>query len=546
MVGPGVERLLANLERSDVGRVRGSFDRDYWAWKFRDYPPMMLQTASHALALAWRSEMADNPWHRNERLAAWVAGALEWTLDRQHRNGAFDQVVPNDQDVGATLGIAHSLGEVYRILEEPLDTELRTRILESVHRACRFSRGRQESHGFVSNHVAMFGLAFQVAGEILDDATWTECGAEQIGYVLARQSAEGWYEEYGGADPGYETLGIRYLADYWARTGNAEVLGSLERSLDFLSRLIHPDGSLGGPHGSRHVSLYYPSGFEQLSGHLAVASRIARFMADRLDRRNVVVPSVCDPENLPSLCASYLEACRVEGTPNDEPADMPCHRLEGLRVFEDAGIGVVGTERLYAVVGCAKGGVCRVHDRLTERLLYEDAGYVIERGADLWSSQLSGMGSLSEGGSDEAGSITIACSTRFARVRQDLPTPFAFLVLRILNLTLWRSLLMGSLFRRAIARRLITGRREAPVTLNRVLTFEPDGFRLLDRLEPDTRLRVSKLRLARRFKAMHMGSAHYYHPSELTATPGLPAAEAERMLASLREGRPAVWELEVR
>jgi len=38
--------------------------------------------------------------------------------------------------------------------------------------------------------------------------------------IYDHQSREGWYEEYGGADPGYQTLCTFYLARLWQYTGD--------------------------------------------------------------------------------------------------------------------------------------------------------------------------------------------------------------------------------------------------------------------------------------------------------------------------------------
>jgi len=92
-------------------------------------------------------------------------------------------------------------------------------------------------------------------------------GEAEVSEIMGRQSPDGWYSEYGGADPGYESLGIYYLAKVWARTQDASLLGSLRRSIHFLTHAVHPDGSVGGAYGSRCTSLYMPGGLEMLAAH---------------------------------------------------------------------------------------------------------------------------------------------------------------------------------------------------------------------------------------------------------------------------------------
>lgn len=537
---PALRRLIANLNRSEAGPARGAFDRDYWAWGFRDFPPIMLQSAAYPLALAWARRTPGDDLSGNPRLADWIGLSVDWTLGRQHRSGAFDQVFPNDQDVGATLGIAHALCRVYDLVGSAWTSPRRERALEAIDRACRFASGRDESHAFVSNHVALFGLAMHLAGELLDRPAYRDRSRGYMQQVLAHQSEEGWFEEYQGPDPGYETLGINYMAQYWERTGDADVLDALRRSVAFLAHFIHPDASLGGAYGSRHVSLYYPAGFEILATAVPEAASIAAFVASGLEAGRVVTPAVADPMNLPSLCASYLEAAsRCAG---EAPAGgLPCHELEGARVFPRSGLAVVGTGRLYVVVAGRKGGLARIHDRRSGALVYEDAGYVVTVDGREWTSQVADperADALAEGHGEP---IELLASAAFTAVNKPVPTPFTFLVLRFLNLTVWRSLALGNLLRRALVRRFILGRKPEPLRLERAIRFSATGVHIEDRLVPERPLPVDSVERPRTFVAIHMGSSQYLHPWELDALPRLPPERGEAMRAALRDGRVATF-----
>lgn len=207
---------------------------------------------------------------------------------------------------------------------------------------------------------------------------------------------------------------------------------------------------------------------------------------------------------------------------------LPCEDLQEIRHFPDACITVAGTPHYYAIVNGAKGGVCRIFDRSTSRIAYEDAGYIVGTPAISWSSQL-----LGQGRSDPVvGGHEVACTTALAEVRQELMTPLKFVVLRLLNLTAFRSVRLGSRLRRIIIGRLITTRRSGPLRLDRLLTFGADFVRVRDRLSSLHPLRVESVALPRSFMAVHMGSAKYFHPSELEPTP---AASVAGMAQALSE-----------
>jgi len=174
---------------------------------------------------------------------------------------------------------------------------------------------------------------------------------------------------------------------------------------------------------------------------------------------------------------------------------------------------VAGTATYYAVVNAHKGGLCRVFSKQRERLVYEDAGYVVRAAKKRWSSQFIGLGQVER----TAAPNEIACSTTLAAFQQDLPTPAKFLLLRLLNLTLFRSLALGKKLRELIIRRLITTRRPGPLTLLRYVSFGPNQIQFRDRLKRMDKVWIEAINLSRSLTAVHMGSAKYFQASELEA-----------------------------
>jgi len=195
----------------------------------------------------------------------------------------------------------------------------------------------------------------------------------------------------------------------------------------------------------------------------------------------------------------------------------------------------VGTRTYYAILSGTKGGVCRVFDKHRAELPYEDSGYVVRAGKRTWTSQLSGLG----GRVDLPHPTTLACSTQLAEVPSVALSPAGFLVLRLLNVTLFRSRRLAARFRRFIVRRLIRYRRPGPIRLVRTVTFEPAAVRFHDRLEVERPLRVDSVSLPRAFTAIHSGSAKYFHLTDLLRTPEVDvrslAAELTRSNAAEHE-----------
>lgn len=506
-------RLLSLLDREVRSPTRGSFDRVNWAWKFRDFPLTMWQASMMPLATLYRHRHPLNPFAQKAQLGEWLAAAVEHTISRQHRNGAFDSFTPYSQDHGVTLAMVLTLSTTAELLGDALAPPIISRTIESVARACRFAAASDEDYAFINNHQAAFALAYIRAARLTGDEGLGARAEEVMDRVCAHQSRDGWFEEYGGPDPGYETFGLTYLALASKERRHNALRTALGKSVEFLAHCVHPDGSIGGNYGSRNTGQYAPGGLELLASGNPLAASIADFVGGRLDSGNVVTPLRCDDDNLPLLCHSYAVAATNSVRRREAPPPLPCERDDVLRRFDDSRIVVAATQRYYAIANLSKGGTIRAFDRTSASIAYEDAGFLLSsRGTD-WSTQLLGESEGEWGDTPESATVT----ARFAAVNRELLTPAKFLVLRILNLTVFRSVRLGAMVRRMIIARLITGRRRGAWRLRRTVSFERDRIVLHDEVSSEASERVTFASLERSLLPVHMGSAKYFHANELDA-----------------------------
>ncbi len=335
-------RLLSLLDREVRSPTKGSFDRVNWAWKFRDFPLTMWQASMMPLATLYRHPHPSNPFFGRERLAAWLSSAMEHTVARQHPNGAFDSFTPYSQDHGVTLAMVLTLSTTAELLGDALAPALRARTTESVAHACRFAAASDEDYAFINNHQAAFALAYIRAARLTGDEALGARAEEVMDRVCAHQSTDGWFAEYGGPDPGYETFGLTYLALASNERRHGALPAALGRSVEFLAHCVHPDGSIGGNYGSRNTGQYAPGGLEVLAARHPVAAAIADFVGDRLESGNVVTPHRCDDDNLPLLCFSYAVAATSAAPRKEAPPALPCEqkrRVEEVRRFPDRRCG---------------------------------------------------------------------------------------------------------------------------------------------------------------------------------------------------------------
>jgi len=525
-------RLMGQFDRESLSPTRGSFDRDHWSWKFRDFPVVVMQGSLIPLAWLYKTPFAGNVYHDNAQLLEWVGYGLQSLLERQHANGAFDTVGPNTQDHGITLYAVYTLTTVSQTLGDRLPPALRTRVSKAVSRACSFAEHSAEDYSFISNHQALFALAWLRAGLMAGEQSLIKRADDTIAQILARQSSEGWFLEYSGADPGYESLGLHYLAIYQRDRPSAALRAALARSVEFYANFVAADGSVGGGYGSRDTQLWYPGGFELLSPQLPIAAGIAAFMRSRLEVGNVVTLRNVDAHNLPTLMASYCDAVEAITDSPEVPSasPLPFEATQPLRVFSESGLVVVGTQHYRAVANLRKGGMLVVFGGDSGRILHEDAGYVIQASGHDWTTALTANPEKVE---QSAAFVQISAS--FLRANREVLTPFKFLILRALNLTLFRSVWLGALIRNMIVSQIITGRKVGPYRVTRRIDFADDHVTVNDEIVAEGAASVTGVHRPRTYQAQHMGSARYFHPRELVSIATALTEAPNELAARLRK-----------
>lgn len=522
-------RVLGMLDREPLSPTRGCMDRTYWAWKFTDFPGARFQEGLFFLSFLVQTPLPHNPYYASGRLLSWIGGGFEYWCHIQRRRGDFDEAYPYEGSLAATAFTSFYLAEAFERVGEQLPAATASEVKRSLVRAGSWLLRHDEAHGFLSNHLAAAAAALLHAYRISGEARFERRFRFFLEKVLDRQSREGWYEEYGGADPGYQTHGSLYLARIWQLTGDAALLASLDRSVAFLAHFVHPDGSLGGEYASRNTQTYYPAAFEMLADQSAAAAWIATTLRSSVSSLAAAGLGSVDRYNLFPLLNNYvfaelgLQACRDSALTPAGPSPEPA-----LLYFADAGIVKVRRERYDLVLGLRKGGVLRIFDRRSRRLVYADAGYIGRRRGKLVSSQWEDPQREVQVGPEEA-----RVTGRFHQVPRPVMRPGLFLGFRLFSLTLGRVPAFAAWLKKTLVRALITRQRELEVSFARRVCFADEQVEVEDRIEALSDS-LDELVHAERFTTIHMGSSRYFVPHELSDT-GHPCEERVD-LASLHSG----------
>lgn len=513
-----VPRLLGAIDRNPYRATYGCLDRQFWHYRTASFPSEMYQEGALPLALVCTTRLPGNPWYGDRRLRELAAAAVRFAARSAHRDGSCDDYYPFERALGAAVFSLEATAHAYKLLE--LDDEELT--------AWFARRGRwiaaHDETGRLANHHALAVLGLLRVADITNLRELREAADRRLEQLLSWQSDEGWFEEYGGADPGYHTLTLDCLVKIRQITGRQKLDEPIRRAVEFAHWFLHPDGSYAGEYGSRGTYHFYVHGFELLAAENSKAADLAdgflHGLAEGRDAR------FNDDRMIAHRMANLIEAYR-DWSPARAETTEP-RNTESSHCFVGAGLFVRRTAQRHTVVSAARGGVFKHF--ADGNLPMTDAGLILETTSGrIAVSQLhdfqrevildgqpirigpqsghcdSGQPSVAnvQGRGDpatEAAGLSqksqpsrrvpalLQVSGPLHWVRFETVSPWKQIVLHAAMLTVGRW--CRNAVRRLLQRRLITGRKEAPIRLTRTLEFglpraEADSFglRVVDRIE---------------------------------------------------------------
>ena len=163
----------------------------------------------------------------------------------------------------------------FALLQDRLPPKVREEHLDTIEPLINYILKNSERHGIISNHLAV-AISALVKWQQLTTANTSNRICELVSDLFGAYSPEGWFYEYSGADFGYQTLTLDYLAEL-DFIHQDPVLCDYLKGYMFLSYGAFPNGSFGGAFGSRNTRFLYPAGLESLALKFPEAIPLARF-----------------------------------------------------------------------------------------------------------------------------------------------------------------------------------------------------------------------------------------------------------------------------
>lgn len=496
-------RVLGLYDADRTSASHGMGDRYRWAWGLIDFGNATFQGAAHGLARLWRGGLWPYATPRDAfiaRIDAMFAASAHLT----RADGSLEEAFPHEGSYCVTALVAFDLLCALELLEPELTEVMRSRWQRTVAPLVDYLKAADETHALISNHLATAAAALARWHARSGDAASERKARVLLDRILTHQSPEGWFTEYDGADPGYQSLCTVYLADLHAQRPDWSLAQPLARSLAFLWHFAHPDGSFGGLYGSRCTRFYHPAGVEALATVVPEAAALAAFMARSIANASVVTLASMDEPNLVPMFNAYCQAAQLWSARQSAPAGpvLPALRGSVARThFSDAGLWIDSGPRHYTVVSSHKGGV--VAHFVDHRAVVVDAGVVVRdpRG-HLGSSQSNDPGNASRLDGD-----VLVVDARVRPMPRRLPTLLQFIALRLMCLTVFRFAAWREWVKRRLVRMLVARQGAWPASNTRRVRLGED---LTIDDEPHLPHGYERVMSPGPFVSVHMASQGYW------------------------------------
>ncbi len=496
-----VPRLISQLDRDPSSPTYGCFDRNHWQYKIRDFSSIVLQQGTLSLALLYSNDFFGNIYYNNKKIYDWATASLRYWVSQQLRDGSFNEYWPNEHGYPPTVFSLFSSAESFTLLQNLMDENLVSDLQHAFGHAGKFISKNHE-YGALNQEIASLA-ALQSTLIATGDKRLPDIIRNKRDRILEQQSPDGWFSEYGGADIGYLSVSLNYLAEYYRLSNDTAVLNSLKKMIDFLQYFIHPDGTTGGEYGSRNTEYFLPGGLEIVAPEYPLAGSLGDEFLKKIDNPALLPRSVDDRYLSHYFLHSYIRAL-LNHKPRIAEISLPMTKDPFVKIFSDSKIVVVKEDCYYAICNPLKGVLKMYSD--SEEIL-NDCGYIAETGSDI--SVTNWLNPDTE--------VTInqrsvsACGSFFLAPRQVIPSPLTHIPLRILSTCVGPKIILP------LKKQMILKNKKMPVSFLRKITFLPGSVVIEDTITSNTTIR--RLIPADGFSKRYVPSSKYFQGKELYRRP---------------------------
>lgn len=484
------------MDRDRYSKTYGSFDRLYWGWKLKDFSDLTLQRLVYPCT---KILMLQN--NLDDSHLEYIVAAFNFTIKSVHQDGSIDQAFYGEHSHAGTGFLLFDLVNTYELIRDLIDSHDRKNIENLLRHMADYLLKHDETHGFISNHLLGVAASLIKMYTFFDDKIYFDKAYLYINSVLENQSSEGWLLEYNGADPGYQTLGIYYLAYIYKLTNDSMIREPLFKAIEFVAYFIHPDGSFGGEYGSRNTEIFYPGGIALLLDEMMpLHHSMITFMRESIENHKTVTLDAIDVGNLAPLINNFLLLQEAEVDENLSTL-LPFNKVF-KKVLNEMGVYLFSNQRYYSIVSMNKGGIVKSFSKLSGQKVLDHCGYVLQQNNKIYTTQLHKNNRYVMNGN------TMTIDVGFYAHEQPIPTALNFVLLKLFFLIVQRSYYVREIGKKLLAKLMLKKQPKIFKTVQIMVEFNEDETSVF--MTSTDKNRILQIDGSYKFSTVHMASSKYY------------------------------------
>ncbi|MBN1599497.1 MAG: hypothetical protein JW894_14475 [Bacteroidales bacterium] len=418
------QRLLSQADRDPDSPSYGSFDRNYWNYKIRDFSSVILQQGILSLDVLYSFNSPDNIYFQKPVIKDLIKAGIGFWSKSQLRSGAFNEYYPNESGFPPTAFSLYAIGLMLEKYPEFIDKN----VIISINKAIRWLLKHPEKEALNQESVALSGIIISknISGVKVNETLLNK----RLDQFYNSQYPEGWFNEYGGPDLGYLSVTIDSLWDIYRITEDARALKAIEKATEFISYFISVSYEPPVMINARNTDYLVPFGLSGFGSMNPVAAELSRVILQNISRPGNMFSKTDDRYLSHYIGQSYFRSLLNIEKLKSEQVVLP-YKKDTIKYFDGCDIFVKHiAEQKSTFISLRKGGIYSEYD--VNGIKSADYGWRYKTGKSIavthWqnadyrcSHQING------------GKIELVVEGNFTLHRYIKPSPLKHVVLRVLS-----------------------------------------------------------------------------------------------------------------
>lgn len=486
-------RILTQISRDPNSNTFGSFDRNWWHYKIRDFSSIILQQGGYYLHLIKVLNIIENDNGGLEKLSK---AAINFWVQRTLIKGSHEEYYPWEDGYPPLAFSTLSMAKLFHYYG--ID-DLKTEKAIAISAKKLLNRFEHQAANQQIAGLAALSIIKKIRPQYVDSIKYDNL----VNETLKLQNEEGWYVEYDGPDLGYLSVSMDCLWDLYDFTDDERFLISCQKAFKFLFTLVDFNQGSIGMHNARNTDYIVPYGISRflLSDDDQIkemAGKIMRILFKNIDEETHFLHSIDDRYLIHYIGHSIARAQLIlsknfisEG--HSQTSSWPM--IEYDKLFPNAGYFLIEKQDYKIFCSGFKGGITTIN---TKEGSVNDYGWLINSDGNQYVTHWWDMNFSNTINGNE---ITI--QGFLIPHKENLSTPYKHFALRLL------SKLFGYRIIKILKNKLIFQKKKSTYAFFRKIYIQDSSIKISDVI--NSILPNDIILKAPRFSKRHVASADSFN-----------------------------------